>query len=511
MTRLGGKLWLSLLLAMVVTRGMSIPGLVSTHPSPDSDQFATVSQSNSSTQIGVNFTGLTMADTLAEVTSIPDIARYQQIKALAQRGLAPPDTIGAVGPHHIVEMTNGAYAVYDKTGARLASGALSTFWSAAGIAEIQQRPIVFDPVVQYDHSSQRWFALAEDNSFGTSTSANRILLAVSNSSDPRAGWKGYAWASNPPKTAPAEQLWADQATLGFNRDGVFIAANMFRLGRSDFPPDYTSIFAVPKEALLRGVPNEQLTITRFDRLDRTVTGYFLQPAIDPDDTSGAVLLADLANVGLPGRFKILLLTGDIRSPRLDTGIAPLELHAYSRPPAARQPNSAEDIDTGDDQFILAPSLIVHNGSLWGVENIENNNHVALRWFEIDARTRALRQEGLIARPSLDFYYGSLAVNRFGDVVLGFNGSATDQFISSYAAIGQTRGGRTTFEIPILLKKGEATYAYKLSPNMRRNRWGDYSGSVVDPENPWSFWTFQEFVLKQDRWGTQIAQIQVGPK
>jgi hypothetical protein len=101
--------------------------------------------------------------------------------------------------------------------------------------------------------------------------------------------------------------------------------------------------------------------------------------------------------------------------------------------------------------------------------------------------------------------------RVGDVILGFNGSATDQFISSYAAVGQRRSGRTTFEIPILLKKGEATYAYKLSPNMRRNRWGDYSGSVVDPENPWSFWTFQEFVLKQDRWGTQITQIQVSPK
>ena len=464
------------------------------------------------TPIGVNFTGLTMADTVAEAETIPDEARYQDITVLARRGLSPPDTIGGVGPQHIVELVNGAYAVYDKTGARLASSTLSTFWSDAGIAGVQQQPVVYDPVVQYDLMSQRWFALAEDNSFGNATSPNRILLAVSHSPDPTAGWKGYAWASNPPNTDPAEQLWADQATLGFNRDGVFIAANMFPLGRSDFPPDYTSIFAVPKEDLLRGVPNEQLTVTRFDRLDPEAIGYFVQPAIDLDDTGGPpVLLADLANVGLPGRFKISLLTGDVRSPRLDTSVAPIELRPYGTPPAARQPNGAGDIDTGDGQFMLAPSLIVRNGSLWGVENVESNDRVALRWFEIDTRTGTLRQEGLIAYPYLDFYYGSIAVNEFGDVVLGFNGSGADQFISSYAAIGRTLGGTTAFGIPMLLKEGADTYEYKLSPTMRRLRWGDYSGTVIDPLDPRAFWTFGEFVLDRDRWGTQISQIQVPPR
>jgi hypothetical protein len=481
-------------------------------PVEDRPIHANVLSTQVATPIGVNFTGLTMADTIAEVDIVPDTAPYQEIKALAQRGLSPPDTIGAVGPHHIVTLINGAYAVYDKTGGRLDSGALSTFWSDAGIANVQQQPVVYDPVVQYDVLSQRWFALAEDNSFGNATSPNRILLAISHSSDPTAGWKGYTWASNSPNTDSDDQLWADQATLGFNRDGVIIAANMFQLGRNDFPPDCMSIFALPKEDLLRGVPNEQLTVTRFDRLDREVTGYFVQPAIDLDDTSGrAILLADLANVGLPGRFKLSLLTGDIRSPQLDTSVAPIDLRPYGTPPAARQPDGAGDIDTGDSQFMLAPSLIVRHGSLWGVESVESNDRVALRWFEIDTRTGTLRQEGLMGYPYLDFYYGSIAVNEFGDVVLGFNGSGTGEFIGSYAAIGRPRGGMTAFGIPFLLKEGVDTYEYKLSPTMRRNRWGDYSGTVVDPEDPRSFWTFQEFVLDRDRWGTQISQIRVAPR
>ncbi len=32
--------------------------------------------------------------------------------------------------------------------------------------------------------------------------------------------------------------------------------------------------------------------------------------------------------------------------------------------------------------------------------------------------------------------------------------------------------------------------------------------MVDPQDPESFWTFQEFVAERDKWGTQISQIKV---
>ncbi len=146
------------------------------------------------TPTGVNFTAISQADTGIEAETIPNEARYKDVIPLVRGGFSPPDTIGGVGPEHIVEMVNGAYAVYDKSGKELASGALSAFWKDAGIVDAQERPAVFDPVVQYDPASQRWFALAEDNSFrtaGESPEANRILLAVSDNSDPTTGWKAY--------------------------------------------------------------------------------------------------------------------------------------------------------------------------------------------------------------------------------------------------------------------------------------------------------------------------------
>ncbi|MBA2715119.1 MAG: hypothetical protein H0U55_16400 [Rubrobacteraceae bacterium] len=193
---------------------------------------------------GLNFSAIDQNDTTVEVDTIPPTPRFEQIIPLARRGFSPPDTIGSVGPHHIVEMTNGAYAIYDKTtGTELASGALSAFWKDAGVEDAQERPAIYDPVVQYDPDSKRWFPLAEDGSFSTvgdDPQPSRIHLAVSNSSDPTAGWKAYTWASNPPNTDPDKRLWADQALLGFNHDGVFIASNMFYLGGDEFPPDSLS-------------------------------------------------------------------------------------------------------------------------------------------------------------------------------------------------------------------------------------------------------------------------------
>jgi uncharacterized repeat protein (TIGR01451 family) len=53
----------------------------------------------------------------------------------------------------------------------------------------------------------------------------------------------------------------------------------------------------------------------------------------------------------------------------------------------------------------------------------------------------------------------------------------------------------------------------------RNRWGDYSATVIDPVDPCTFWTFQEFVAvsavgnvgraprpEGGQWGTQVTEL-----
>src|SRR5262249_7044261 len=63
----------------------------------------------------------------------------------------PPDTMGAVGPNHIVELINGRYSVYRKTdGQRVQTSTLDDFWTNAGVTF---NPFTFDTRVLFDSFS----------------------------------------------------------------------------------------------------------------------------------------------------------------------------------------------------------------------------------------------------------------------------------------------------------------------------------------------------------------------
>ena len=67
---------------------------------------------------------------------------------------------------------------------------------------------------------------------------------------------------------------------------------------------------------------------------------------------------------------------------------------------------------------------------------------------------------------------------------------------------------TSFGDPVLLKAGVSDYEVTFGAG--RNRWGDYSATTLDPDDPRRFWTIQEWVSETDIWSTQITQVSVVP-
>jgi hypothetical protein len=397
----------------------------------------------------------------------------------------PPDTMGAVGEEHIVELINGRYSVYRKSdGVRVQTSSLNDFWTEAGVTPAGG--FAFDPRVLYDPFSQRWFATAVDNFGGD----NNFLLAASNFPDPTAGWTGFAIDSD-----SLDQRWADFPTLGFDRDGVYLSASMFPIFDFDDSSVRTTIVALPKNDLLTTTPTVA-NATLFESLPLDTTGFTVQPIVDLDNTGLPIPLLSAFDT-IAGLFNRLSIAGDINSPILETSDTLIAVTPFSPPFGAVQPGTGAFVDTGDNRF--SSNLILQNGSIWGVQTV-GIDRSALRWFQIDADTNTLLQEGLIRDSKLDFYYGSIAVNEFNDVVIGFSASGESQFISSYAVLGQTTSGVTTFGKPTLLKAGIDNYF--------GGRWGDYSATVLDPTDPLSFWTFQEWALGEETWATQITQLRV---
>ncbi len=419
---------------------------------------------------GVNFLGTTLNDT---------------------SGVIPPDSMGSVGLNHIVEMINGAFAIYDKSTGNLVSRiSLDQFWLSAGLPNVQAGS--FDPRIIFDPTTNRWFATSLDAANNPSGIPNNVLVAVSETDDPTGNWSAFRFRGD-----FESQTFNDFVTLGIDDQAIYLATTNFTITNANFE---VSAYSIPKSDLLAANPS----ITNLNRMEDNFIfqyGGVLQPAIDFNSPDNHVpVLAANDNFGTSLTRSDIFTFGNNSILGNPTTI---NVPVYFAPNSARQPG-APDVENDASRF--SGSVVQVNGSLWAVHAVRgSNNNSAIRWYEIDESTNAVIQTGLIEDANRDFYYPSVAVNDAGVVVIGYSGSGPTQFISSMASFGLTdTNGNTTFNAPQILAAGADNYNVTFGSG--RNRWGDYSSTVVDPTDPNKFWTFQERVSALNTWGLQITEI-----
>ena len=101
-------------------------------------------------------------------------------------GCSPPDPNGAVGPNHVVTMSNLHYQIFNKQGTSLfGPAANNTLWSGFGGGCQTQN--AGDPVVLYDQLADRWLL-----SQFTSGAPYLECVALSQTNDPLGAY--YRWA-----------------------------------------------------------------------------------------------------------------------------------------------------------------------------------------------------------------------------------------------------------------------------------------------------------------------------
>jgi Ca2+-binding RTX toxin-like protein len=394
--------------------------------------------------------------------------------------------MGAVGPNHIVEMLNGRYAIYDKsTGTLLQGMSLDAFWQSTGVPG----PFgTFDSRIIWDPTANRFFALSENGGNG-----NSIFIGISNSADPTAGFRGLRFVAD-----SSGQAFNDYPTMSVDADGMYIATNNFGPGFN------VSIYSIPKADLLAPTPT-LANLTRFEFLNAGQFGAAIQASLDFGPSDGRAALLSAAGGNRLVRTNILGAGGPGATLAPPTNII---VPAYQAGPPGDQPGGFPPLDNVSPRF--TGNVIEVGNSLWAAHSVLDSvtGNAAIRWYEIDETTNAVLQTGLLSDPNLDFLDPSIAVNAFGMVVIGATGTGPTTFPSSYAFAGQTIAGVTTFSLPTLLHAGTASYFVDFGSGL--NRWGDYSATQVDPSNPFSFWTFQEFAVASNVWGIRITQLLIGP-
>jgi hypothetical protein len=393
--------------------------------------------------------------------------RADTIDDIFPEGIRPPDTMGAVGPDHFMEVINNNVSIFNKiSGNRLSSVPLIDFF-----AEVHNEDIPFDPRVVFDHHSGRWVVMAGD----CRCDPNWIVFAVSLTDDPTGDWFMASFPANG---------FADYPTLGVDEEGIYIAANITE-----------RVWAIDKAPLL-GDPPTVGTITEW-----VVT---INGALQPAHTYGATASQYLVQRSSSSALQVFEIRGPLTSPTLvDNGT--LSVPASTSPPNAPALGSTTPISVGNGAGYHLQMSVFRDGSLWTCHTIGVSGRCACRWYEIDPVGMVLLQSGTVDDPSLHYYYPSVMVNEVGDAAMGFSGSDATQYVATYFTGRLSKDIPGQMADPVLLKAGEASY--NVVDSYGRNRWGDYSYTTLDPVDERTFWTIQEYAYSpENQWGTWVGQL-----
>lgn len=429
------------------------------------------------------------------VSTLQSLPPVNSFAAVADNGtVIPPDAEGAIGPHHLMEALNSQVVIQDRSGNVLSAITNWTFWSSLGVTES------FDAHVLYDPYAQRWIF---SSAAGEKSSNGAVLIGVSQTSDPTAGWNIYRI------NLGSSVNWVDYPTLGFNKNWIVVQANIFTVAGNNFVN--SMIWAFDKADLYAGGTGKYTVLT-------PANGFTQVPATTMDPNLSTMYLLEQNSSG-SGKLRIDTITGPVGSEVLTSGVA------YPTGPSAWQEfspvinfapqlGSSENIDTEDGRI---QSCVYRNGSLWASHTVYlpatgTPTRTAAQWWQINMSASALgqvQQFGRIDDPTgANFYaFPTLAVNQNGDVMLGYTHFGTGIYPSGAYSMRLASDPPNTMESEVMLKAGEASYFKDFGTG--ENRWGDFTATVVDPVDDTSMWTIQEYAGQSNMWGTWWGSITPG--
>ena len=412
--------------------------------------------------------------------------------------VVPPDTHGAAGPGHLVTFLNQDYAVYAKSTGAIVAGPMpmTAFWAPLGT----RSQIVFDPRVLFDDDAGR-FVITSASTYRSPLSA--VLLAISNGPDPATGWTMYAIDAD-----ANNATWVDFPMVGLDDNYIYLTGNMYRNVGGFKEPKF---WVVNKASALGGGP---LTVHEYiGTATIPFPGSGWQPTQALGGGTGGWLL-DVV-IGSPGVSYLRLLSFTVPGavPVLtDRGLIQVADFGPVLPADAPQLGTSQLIDTGKGRVENAVLRDGHVFAVQTVDSLDGTGRTEIAWYEIDpalatpAGSNGPVQQGRVGDPNLWLYFPSIAVNAADAVAIGATASGATAYAGGYYTVRQGGDPAGTMRKLAMFRDGEDSY-FKTIPGAR-NRWGDYSATVVDPADGVTFWTIQEYASTSagncpmcDRWGT----------
>lgn len=405
----------------------------------------------------------------------------------------PPDVNGAAGPDHIMVTLNTDIRIMDKEGVPISTIGTGAFWQGTPGAGG-----VFDPKISYDPYANRWIFIMCSSSDPSTT---KVMLAVTETSDPTGNWYMYAFDGD-----PNDELWFDYPNFGFNKKWIVVSGNMVQS-----VPQHAALYVFNKEDLYNFA--FEIDYTRFELFD----GFSLIPAVTMDEEEEDIYIVNHAggDVDGYGYLNLRKVTGEVSDPQVvDIGFSGIpypweEWNYFTEGDFAPQLGSDQKINTIDARY---QNMVFRNNKLWCVHHIyipvEEPTRCAVQWWNLETDGTIIqwgREDG--EEEGMMYAFPTIAVNAMEDVMIGYGSFSEDQYASASYSFRYAEDPLNTLRERYQYKDGLASYYKTFGGN--RNRWGDYTSTCIDPVNDLDFWTLQEYAelpSGQDEWGVWWAKV-----
>lgn len=463
-------------------------------------------------QLLPNSTGLTIDRNFCGFTPTPQPLCPQGNCVIAS------DNSGAPGPNHYFQVENFSGIIFDKTGqVVLGPFSTATFWAGFTSPNNTCSAGWSDTIVLYDHSAQRWFvsrfaAVANSNA----TTSWYQCFAVSTTTDPTGRYNRYVFAIDPTD-------WNDYPKFGIWPDAYYMTANnRFNVNNATAPIAHF-IVAFERSAMIAGQAAREIIFKIDNKGLRAhilpadwdgntpppagAPGYFARP-LDPN--MGWPLSAMevwTAQVDWAAGTGVLNLQNSLPQNPFSSAICNLSQNCIPQPGTSQR---LDPLAFGMMMYRLAYRNFGNHESLVFTQTVEAadfNDHAGVRWYELrksGGGAWSLFQQSTFAPDSDHRWMGSIAMDRFGNMAMGYN-------VSSSATFPEIRiAGRVAGD-PV----NQITEAAILEPGLGSETgtvfFADYSQTSLDPLDDCTFWyagTYQPATANnvQFSWATKIGSF-----
>ncbi len=291
-----------------------------------------------------------------------------------------------------------------------------------------------------------------------------VNFSISETADPRGPWNRYSIS---------ETAEVDGGGIGFSRKWI---------GYS-FPGGSENTFVMKMADVKAGKP---ATVYHF-------AGDLGQPVFTQDKTD------DLRFVQFTDTEIVITMVGD--GPKDEPVVksvikSPHNFRYFGWPPQSPMKGTDKRTASGDRN---PKNLVVQSGFLWFSHTVNVNGRAGVEWHQVSLHGDFI-QNGLLGDPVNSFIQTTLAVNKRNDVLVGFQETGPDMFISARAA-WRRANAKPGFLGPIIhFSEGIAA--------TEGGAWGDYSGSVIDGDNLIDLWTIQSVANATGRGSTAIMRVKL---